>query len=209
VVPEFVPDTFLVMASRLGEVKKTSLDKFSAVRSSGLISMDIEPGDELLAGRLAIDKDEVVLVTQKGQSIRFAVSSIRASSRTSGGVRGIRLSTDDQVIGAGIAYPQSFLLVVTSKGFGKLTPIEDYPKQHRAGGGVRTFKTVEKTGELVDARIVVPSQEVMFISANGIVTRTPVKGITTQGRSTQGVTLMKPAEGDDVVAVAQMEIENG
>ena len=209
VVPEFVPDTFLVMASRLGEVKKTSLDKFSAVRSSGLISMDMEPGDELLAGRLATDKEDVVLVTQKGQSIRFAVSSIRASSRTSGGVRGIRLSSNDQVIGAGIAYSQSFLLVVTSKGFGKLTPIEDYPKQHRAGGGVRTFKTVEKTGELVDARIVVPSQEVMFISANGIVTRTPVKGITTQGRSTQGVTLMRPAENDDIVAVAQMEIENG
>jgi DNA gyrase subunit A len=207
VVPEFVPDTFLVMASRLGEVKKTSLDKFSAVRSSGLISMDIEPGDELLAGRLAADKDDVVLVTQKGQSIRFVVSSIRASSRTSGGVRGIRLSTGDQVIGAGIAYPKSLLLVVTSKGFGKLTPIEDYPKQHRAGGGVRTFKTVEKTGELVDARIVVPSQEVMFISANGIVTRTPVQGITIQGRSTQGVTLMRPAEGDEVVAVAHMDVE--
>jgi len=207
VVPEFSPDTFLVMASRLGEVKKTSLDKFSAVRSSGLISMDIEPGDELLAGCLATDKDDVVLVTQKGQSIRFAVSSIRASTRTSGGVRGIRLSTGDQVVGAGIAYPKSLLLVITSKGFGKLTTIEDYPKQHRAGGGVRTFKTVEKTGELVDARIVVPSQEVMFISAHGIVTRTPVQGITVQGRSTQGVTLMRPAEGDEVVAVTHMDVE--
>ncbi|HEY40494.1 MAG TPA: DNA gyrase subunit A [Dehalococcoidia bacterium] len=207
VVPEFVPDTFLVMASRLGEVKKTSLDKFAAVRSSGLICMDIEPGDELLAGCLATDKDDVVLVTQRGQSIRFAVSSIRASSRTSGGVRGIRLSAGDQVVGAGIAYPKTFVLVVTSNGFGKLTPIEDYPKQHRAGGGVRTFKVVEKTGELVDARIVVSSQEVMFISAHGIVTRTPVKGITVQGRSTQGVTLMRPAESDEVVAVAQMEVE--
>ena len=207
VVPEFVPDTFLVMASRLGEVKKTSLDKFSAVRSSGRISMDIERGDELLAGRLATDKDDVVLVTQRGQSIRFAVSSIRASSRTSGGVRGIRLSAGDRVVGAGTAYPKSLLLVVTNKGFGKLTPIEDYPKQHRAGGGVRTFKTIEKTGELVDARIVVSSQEVMFISAHGIVTRTPVKGITTQGRSTQGVTLMRPAEGDEVVAVNHMDVE--
>ncbi len=207
VVPEFVPDTFMVMASRLGEVKKTSLDKFAAVRSSGLICMDIEPGDELLAGCLSTDKDDVVMVTKKGQSIRFAVSSIRASSRTSGGVRGIRLSTGDQVIGAGIAHPKTFVLVVTSQGFGKLTPIEDYPKQHRAGGGVRTFKVVEKTGELVDARIVVPSQEVMFISAKGIVTRTPVKGITVQGRSTQGVTLMRPAEGDEVVAVAHMEVE--
>lgn len=147
-----------------------------------------------------------MLVTRKGQSIRFAVSSIRASSRTSGGVRGIRLSTGDDVVGAGTAYTKAFMLVVTSKGFGKLTPVTDYPKQHRAGGGVRTFKTVEKTGELVSARIVVPSQEVMFISANGIVTRTPVKGITVQGRSTQGVTLMRPSEGDEVVAVTQMEV---
>jgi len=207
VVPEFIPDTFLVMATRLGEVKKTSLDKFAAVRSSGLLCMDVEPNDELLAGRLATDKDDVMLITRKGQSIRFAVSSIRASSRTSGGVRGIRLSAGDEVVGAGTAYPQSFLLVVTSNGFGKLTQVADYPKQHRAGGGVRTFKTVEKTGELVSARIVVPSQEVMFISANGIVTRTPVKGITVQGRSTQGVTLMRPAEGDEVVAVTQMEVD--
>jgi DNA gyrase subunit A len=207
VVPEFLPNTFLVMGTRLGEVKKTSLDKFAAVRSSGLLCMDVEPGDELLAGRLATDQDDVMLITRKGQSIRFAVSSIRASSRTSGGVRGIRLSSADQVVGAGTAYSKSFLLVVTNKGFGKLTPVADYPKQHRAGGGVRTFKTVEKTGELVDARIVEPSQEVMFISANGIVTRTPVKGITVQGRSTQGVTLMRPAEGDEVVAVTQMEVD--
>ncbi len=206
VVPEFSPDTFLVMASRLGEVKKTSLDKFAVVRSSGLLCMDVERGDELLAGCLATDRDDIMMVTRKGQSIRFAVSSIRASSRTSGGVRGIRLSTGDLVVGAGTAYPKSFLLVVTSNGFGKLTPVAQYPKQHRAGGGVRTFKTVEKTGELVDARIVEPSQEVMFISANGIVTRTPVKGITVQGRSTQGVTLMRPAEGDEVVAVTQMEV---
>jgi len=207
VVPEFIPDTFLVMATRLGEVKKTSLDKFAAVRSSGLLCMDVELSDELLAGRLATDKDDVMLITRRGQSIRFAVSSIRASSRTSGGVRGIRLSAGDEVVGAGTAYPTAFLLVVTSNGFGKLTPVADYPKQHRAGGGVRTFKTVEKTGELVSARIVVPSQEVMFISANGIVTRTPVKGITVQGRSTQGVTLMRPAEGDEVVAVTQMEVD--
>jgi DNA gyrase subunit A len=206
VVPEFIPDTFLVMATRLGEIKKTSLDKFAVVRSSGLLCMDVEPNDELLAGRLATDQDDVMLVTRKGQSIRFAASSIRASSRTSGGVRGIRLSTGDEVIGAGTAYTKAFMLVVTSRGFGKLTPVTDYPRQHRAGGGVRTFKTVEKTGELVSARIVMPSQEVMFISAKGIVTRTPVKGITIQGRSTQGVTLMRPAEGDEVVAVTQMEV---
>ena len=206
VVPEFTPDAFMVLVTRLGEVKKTALDKFAAVRSSGLIAMDVEDGDELVASRVATDQEEIVLVTETGQSIRFAVSSIRASSRTSGGVRGIRLAAGDRVVGAGIARPKTYFLVITKQGHGKLTPIDDYPKQHRAGGGVRTFKIVEKTGGIADARLVTRSQEVMFISANGIVVRTPVKDITVQGRSTQGVILMRMSEGDEVVALAHMDI---
>jgi DNA gyrase subunit A len=207
VVPEFTPDAFMVLVTRLGEVKKTALDKFAAVRSSGLIAMDVEDGDELVSSRVATDQEDLVLVTEKGQSIRFAVSSIRASSRTSGGVRGIRLAAGDRVIGAGIARPKTHLLVITEQGFGKLTPIDDYPKQHRAGGGVRTFKIIEKTGGIADARLVTRSQEVMFISANGIVVRTPVKDITVQGRSTQGVILMRMNEGDEVVALAHMDVD--
>ena len=206
VVPEFTPDAFMVLVTRLGEVKKTALDKFAAVRSSGLIAMDVEDGDELVASRVATDQEEIVLVTETGQSIRFAVSSIRASSRTSGGVRGIRLAAGDRVVGAGIARPKTYFLVITKQGHGKLTPIDDYPKQHRGGGGVRTFKIVEKTGGIADARLVTRSQEVMFISANGIVVRTPVKDITVQGRSTQGVILMRMSEGDEVVALAHMDI---
>ncbi|MBL7166254.1 MAG: DNA gyrase subunit A [Dehalococcoidales bacterium] len=206
VVPEFTPDAFMVLVTRLGEVKKTALDKFAAVRSSGLIAMDVEDGDELVASLVATDREELVMVTENGQSIRFAISSIRASSRTSGGVRGIRLAAGDRVVGAGIAQPKTYLLIVTTQGFGKLTPIDDYPKQHRAGGGVRTFKIIEKTGGLADARLVTRSQEVMFISSNGIVVRTPVKDITVQGRSTQGVILMRMSEGDEVVALAHMDI---
>ena len=206
VVPEFTPDAFMVLVTRLGEVKKTALDKFAAVRSSGLIAMDVEDGDELVASRVSTDQEDLVLVTENGQSIRFAVSGIRASSRTSGGVRGIRLAAGDRVVGAGIARPKTYFLVITKQGHGKLTPIDDYPKQHRAGGGVRTFKIVEKTGGIADARLVTRSQEVMFISANGIVVRTPVKDITVQGRSTQGVILMRMSEGDEVVALAHMDI---
>ncbi len=207
VVSDFTPDTYVLLATRLGEIKKTSLDSFTALRSSGLFAMDVEKGDELVAVRLAADDNDVMLITQKGQSIRFAVSSLRASSRTSGGVCGIRLAAaDDHVVGMGVAHPDTLLLVVTTEGFGKLTPVKDYPRQRRAGSGVRTFKIVEKTGDLVDARLVVPSQEVMFISANGIITRTTVKEITIQGRSTQGVTLMKPAEGDSIVALACLDV---
>ena len=207
VVSDFTPSTYVLLATRRGEIKKTSLDSFTALRSSGLFAMDVEKGDELVAVRLAADDNDVMLITRKGQSIRFAVSSLRASSRTSGGVCGIRLAAaDDHVVGMGVVHPDTFLLVVTTEGFGKLTPIKDYPRQRRAGSGVRTFKIVEKSGDLVDARLVDPSQEVMFISANGIITRTTVKEITIQGRSTQGVTLMKPAEGDSIVALACLDV---
>jgi len=213
VVRDFKPDAYLLLTTCRGEIKKTTLASFASVRSSGLIAMNLEKGDELVAASLATEQDDIILVTQKGQSIRFAVSSLRATSRTSGGVRGIRLAPDDQVVSAAIAQPDAFLLIVTSGGFGKLTPIGDYPRQHRAGSGVRTFKLTEKTGEVAAARLVSPSQQLMIISADGIVTRTPVKekdsrrGITIQKRSTQGVRLMRLAPGDRIVAIACLDME--
>ena len=210
-VTDFTPDTYLLLATRRGEIKKTASDQFVVVRSSGLIAMDVEKGDELVEARLATDKDDVMMITEKGQSIRFAVSSLRASLRTSGGVCGIRLASDDQVIGMEVAYPKDFLLVVTTNGFGKLTPVGSYPRQKRAGSGVRTFKLTEKTGEVAAAKLASLSQQVMIISADGIVIRTPAKekdstkGITTQGRSTQGVKLMRLGEGDRVVALTCVE----
>jgi DNA gyrase subunit A len=207
-VTDFKPDTYMLMATCRGEIKKTALDNFASVRSNGLIAMDLEEGDELVAACLATDQDDVIVVTQRGQSIRFVVSSLRASSRTSGGVCGIRLASDDQVVGMGIAYPEAFLLVVTIEGFGKLTPVGQYPRQHRAGSGVRTFKCIEKTGKVAAAKVVSQSQQLMIISAHGIVTRTPVKekdprqGISVQGRSAQGVRLMRLGSGDKVVAIA-------
>ncbi len=212
-LPDFEPGSYLLMATRLGEVKKTTADKFAAVRSSGLIAMDLEAGDELVSARLATDKDDMVLFSQEGQAIRFAVKDLRAASRTSGGVRGIRLSSADQVVGMDVIHPDSYVLVVTSGGFGKLTPAADYPKQHRAGGGVRTFRLVEKAGKVAAAEVVSLSQQVMIISAEGIVIQTPVKekdpkqGISVQGRSTQGVKLMKLDPGDSVVAITSFEKE--
>jgi len=212
-VTYFTQDTFMLMATCLGEVKKTAVANFASVRSSGLIAMDLAEGDELVAACLATDQDNIIFVTQKGQSIRFAVGSLRASSRTSGGVRAIRLAPGDQVVSMDKARADAYLLVVTAGGFGKLTPISQYPRQHRAGGGVRTFKIADKTDEVVAAKVVSPSNQVMIISAGGIVTRTPVKekdprqGITLQGRSTQGVRLMKLESGDKVVAIASFDGE--
>jgi len=210
-VTQFEPGTFLLMATRYGEIKKTAVEHFAAIRSSGLIAMDLEPGDELISASLATDKDDIILITEKGQSIRFSVSELRASSRTSGGVRSVRLAKTDCVVSMDVAYPNGFVLVVSSDGYGKLTPVEQYPCQHRAGSGVITFKTTDKTGEITAARVVSKSQQVMIISSDGKVIRTPVKekdprkGITVQGRSTQGVKLMDLNEGDKAVAITAFD----
>ena len=210
---DFKPGAYLLMATSRGEVKKTMVDKFAAVRSSGLIAMDLEPGDELASARLATDKDDALLVTEQGQSIRFAVAELRAVSRTSGGVRGIRLEASDRVVGMDIMRRDGYVLAVTSGGFGKLTPVAAYPRQHRAGGGVRTFKLTEKTGKIAASGVVSLSQQAMIISAEGIVIQTPVKekdprrGITIQGRGTQGVKLQELDPGDRVVAIACFEKE--
>lgn len=207
-VTNFESNAYLLLATRRGEVKKTALSHFVSVRSSGLIAMDLEEGDELVAACLATDRNDMIMVTRKGQSIRFSVSELRATGRTSGGVCGIRLAPDDEVVSADIAHPENFVLVVTTGGFGKLSSVGLYPRQHRAGGGVRTFKLTEKTGDVAAAKVVSPSQQLMIISADGIVTRTPVRekdprqGITLQGRDTQGVRLMRLGHGDSVVAIA-------
>ena len=205
VVPEFTPDKYLLMVTHHGEIKKTSLDKFANVRSSGLICMDVETGDGIVAAHTATDKDDVVLVTKKGQSIRFGVDTIRTSLRTSGGVRGIRLIPGDEVVGMGIANPNTYVLVVSSEGYGKISLIDMYPKQQRGGIGVKTIKLVDKTGDLADARIVTRSHQVIFVSTGGQVTRTLVKEISVLSRSTQGVRLMRLDEGDHVASVAAIE----
>jgi len=211
VVADYKLDNYMVMATRDGEVKKTAMKNFASVRSSGLIAVDLEPGDELVNAAMCAGCDDIVMVTASGQSIRFPVSELRASSRTSGGVRGIRLGKDDRVVGMDIIYPESFLLVITAGGYGKLTPIDEYPSQHRAGSGVRTFKVLEKTGDVATAGLVSGSHQLMIISADGNVIRTPVKekasgkGITVQGRSTQGVRLMGLSSGDKVVAITRLE----
>jgi DNA gyrase subunit A len=206
-----MPDAYMVMATKKGEIKKTSLDKFSAVRSSGLIAMDLEPGDELVSVCMAHDDDDVIMVSKKGQSIRFKVATLRAASRISGGVRGMKLAAGDEIVSIDKADDEAFMLVVTSGGFGKITPVDQYPRQNRAGSGVRTFKIVPKSGYVVAARVVLLDEQIILITAEGMVTRTPVKekdprkGITTQGRSTQGVKIMTLDEGDSLVAITAFE----
>ncbi len=201
-IPEFSEDKFLVFATRNGEVKKTSLTEFATVRSSGLIAMGLEKGDELIAVRLAGPKDQVIMVTENGQSIKFKVSELRNASRTSGGVRGIKLTPGDRLVDMSVVIPDAYLFVISANGYGKRTLLKAYPSQARGGIGVRTFKVVQKTGKVVAAPVVRGSQELMLISSRGIVIRTPVSGIPAMGRDTQGVIVMKVEPGDRVASIS-------
>jgi DNA gyrase subunit A len=197
---------FLVLATEQGEVKKTALSEFATVRRNGLITMDLEPSDALVAAQLAREKDEAILVTARGQALRFPVRQLRSASRQSGGVRGIRLAAGDRVVGMEIARPGHELLVISSKGYGKRTPFEEYPTQGRGGQGVQTFTVNDRRGQLVAAHTVNSNQQLMIISEDGIVIRTAVASIAVQGRATMGVTLMGVGPRDTVASVASIEL---
>jgi DNA gyrase subunit A len=206
VAPNLGEDTYMVMATKLGEVKKTPMKNFANVRRDGLIAMDLETKDEFVSAHICTDEDDAIMVTAKGQAIRFKVGSLRSASRLSGGVRGIRLRPGDRVVAMEIAITDHALIVVSELGQGKRTAVEEYPQHGRGGQGVITFKTHAKSGDLVTAHMVDPEHELIFISESGIVLRTPVKHISLQGRPTQGVRLMDVGTDDKVAAVAVVDM---
>src|SRR5216684_7243077 len=214
-VPKGVSRDFMIVATKNGEVKKTAMDEFEVVRRSGLIAMDLEDDDELIGAKLAHADDDVLMITAKGKAIRFTVAELRSASRTSGGVRGIRLDKGDRVVSLNLAPKGGELLVVNENGYGKRTPIDEYPTQSRGGGGVITSKITKKTGAVATARVITEKDnDLMIISAGGVVIRTDVSTIHVAGRATQGVRLMNLGEGDCVVAVATtngktMDEQNG
>jgi len=202
-VPKGVSRDFMIVATRKGEVKKTAMEEFEAVRRNGLIAMDLEENDELIGAKLAHANDDVLMITSYGQAIRFTVAELRSASRTSGGVRGIRLAEGDSLVSLNLTPKDSELLVVTEHGYGKRTPIDEYPRHSRGGGGVITQRVTDKTGNVASARVISDrDNDLMIISADGVVIRTDVSKVRTAGRATQGVTLMNLGEGDTVVAVA-------
>ena len=202
-VPKGVSRDFMIVATKKGEVKKTTMDEFEVVRRSGLIAMNLEEDDELIGAKLARADDDVLLITAQGKAIRFTVAELRSASRTSGGVRGIRLAGGDTVVSLNLTPKDSELLVVTERGYGKRTPIDEYPTQSRGGGGVITLKVTDKTGSVASARVISDhDNDLMIISAGGVVIRTDVSAIARSGRATQGVRLMNLGDGDSVVAVA-------
>ncbi len=200
-VPDFVAAEYCTMATRNGKVKRVELAEFSSVRPSGLIAISLEEGDELGWARLTDGEDEIILVTDEGQALRFSEASIRSMGRTAGGVIGIGLADGDHVASMEVLEPEGELLIVTKAGYGKRTPLSEYPPKGRATGGVRTIdpKYLASQGKLAAARVVQPADELTIISAGGVVLRTRVKEIKRGSRVVKCDTLIT-LEGEDYVA---------
>ena len=192
---------YMVMATAGGEVKKTPLADFKEVRRNGKIAMDLEKDDEFIAAKLVHENDEIVMITTNGQATRFPVTDLRSASRTSGGVRGIKLAKGGKVVSLEVVTPGCELFSITENGYGKRTPFEDYPTHHRGGQGVRNYEITKKTGPVVASRTVNAAQELIVISQDGIVIRTRMDSIRMTGRSAQGVSVISVGQGDIVASL--------
>jgi DNA gyrase subunit A len=200
-IRDFSSANYLFFTTRMGTVKRVSLDQFKAVRSNGLIAIGLDEGDELVWVRMSSGEDHVVLTTRRGQAIRFSEDDVRPMGRPAAGVRGIRLDSGDEVIASEVSANGADLLVISANGFGKRTALKHFPTQKRGGKGVTAMKRTDKTGDLVGAQMVRPDQTVMLISSSGQVIRMPADQISLIGRATQGVTVMKPKPNEVVVSV--------
>jgi DNA gyrase subunit A len=199
---------FILFATQLGTVKKTSLEDFSNCRKGGIIAIGIEPGDSLIEVKLTSGQSEAVLITREGMSIRFEESDVRSMGRPATGVRGISLDKDDVVVALAVVDTNATLLVAGENGIGKRTAFDEYRVQSRGGKGIITMKTNEKTGRVVGALTVIDADEIMLLTQQGQMVRTPVKDIREAGRNTQGVKLINLTSGDKLTAIARVVSES-
>ena len=207
-VREFSDDKYLLFGTRLGVVKKPALSAYGNVRTVGLNAINIREEDELIDVQITSGEDEVILASRAGKAIRFHESDARPMGRATEGVRGLRLRGEDIVVGMVRVRPDSKLLVVSENGLGKRTEVDAYRLQKRGGSGVINLKTSPKTGQVVAVKSVQEDEQLMVITRNGVVMRQPVSQISLIGRATQGVKLVNLDEGDSVVDVARLVVED-
>jgi DNA gyrase subunit A len=210
---EFLDNNFIVMASKMGTLKKTSLRDYSRPRANGINAITIKENDELLAAQLTDGNNEIILASSSGYAVRFDESQIRPMGRTASGVRGMKLRNEnDEVVGMicakkGDENPRD-ILVVSAKGYGKRSELEEYRITNRGGKGVKTISITEKTGKLIDIKGVTDSDELMIINRSGITIRTSLDEVRVMGRATQGVRLIKLNGDDEIASVARVEKED-
>jgi DNA gyrase subunit A len=194
---------YLVFATNRGVVKKTKLSAYNTpLRADGIIAIKMREGDELVGVRHASGNDDILMVSRKGQAIRFHETDVRPMGRDASGVQGMRLRGDDEVIAVNIAHDDADVLVVTENGYGKRTRVSDYPIKGRGGMGVKTVQLTEAKGKLAGSRVVRDGYQVMLISTGGTVIRMAVDDIKRSGRATQGVIVMRLREGEQVSSLA-------
>lgn len=209
-ISNFAEGKYLLMATKNGLIKKTSLVEYNSARKTGLQAITLKEDDELITVRLTDGEDNVVLVTEQGMSITFDEKDVRPVGRTAQGVIGIRLGEDDKVIGMESIISgneKATLLAITENGFGKRTELEEYRIQNRGGRGVITYKVTPKTGKIIGIRIASDEEDVMLITDTGTIIRLKIKDISVLGRATQGVTLMRTNDGGKVVSIETIQEE--
>ena len=207
---DYINKHYVIMATKKGQVKKTSLEQYSRPRINGINAITIKDGDELLEAKLTDGNNQVMLALKSGKAIRFEEAKTRPMGRNASGVRGIRLQNDkDEVIGmVAVSDMESNILVVSSNGYGKRSKLEDYRLTNRGGKGVKTISITSKTGDLVAIKNVDDSNGLMIINKSGIAIRMAVENLRVMGRATQGVKLINIKEGDSIAAVAKVVHED-
>jgi DNA gyrase subunit A len=203
-IKEFNDDNYLVMATKRGIIKKTSLNDYSSIRKNGLNAINLREDDELIGVRMTDGDSEIMIFTQDGYAIRFKEGNVRPMGRTASGVKAITLRDGDVVVSMEIAIEDQDVLVVSENGFGKRTPVEEYTLHGRGGKGMITYKANEKTGKIVGARVVKSEDEMMLINTSNVAIRLNVSGISVTSRNAMGVTLMKTTEEEKIVAIAKI-----
>jgi len=207
---EYLENNFIIMCTKKGTIKKTSLEAYSRPRVNGINAININDGDVLLEACLTNGQSEIVMALRSGRAIRFNETTVRPMGRTATGVRGVRLAHDkDEVVGMiAVNNPEVTVLVVSEKGYGKRTDIEDYRVTNRGGKGVKTINVTEKTGQLVSIKDVTDSEDLMIINRSGIVIRIPVSALRVMGRATQGVRLISLKGEDEIASVTKIDHED-
>ncbi len=205
---EYVNSNYILLATKKGTIKKTSLESYSRPRKNGINAITIREGDELLEAKMTSGSSEVILAKKSGKAIRFNESAVRPMGRNAAGVRGVRLENDkDELIGMiCIENEEHNILVVSEKGYGKRSKLEDYRVTNRGGKGVKTINVTEKTGSLIAIKDVTELDNLMIINTSGITIRMSVSDMRIMGRATQGVKLIRLGEEDEIAAVAKIEI---
>ena len=203
-IQEYDEGHFLMMATKNGIVKKTSIKEYANIRKSGLVAINLREGDELIEVKTTDNEKDIILVTKLGQCIRFHETDVRETGRASMGVIGMNLSEGDEVIGMQLNTQGSALLIVSEYGMGKRTSMDEFTPQRRGGKGVKCYKILEKTGNVVGVKAVDEDSEVMIITTQGIVIRLEVKDISELGRITSGVKLINMADDITVASIAKV-----